>query len=287
MRVAVCLAWVLDATLPLTVDRATGTVEQAEPEPVWVVNPADRAALELAMRLGGETVAVTLGPEAARGALTYALARGAEGAVHVLDPGEARRMPAEVAGALAEAIRALAVDLVLCGERTLQAGTGEVGPRLAEALGWPQVTGAVAVEVAGRVLRAERRLAAGSRQMLETSFPAVVSVTAGASEPRYVSVLARARAAGLPVEVLPARVGEGGFLKLLRQAPARPRPKRVPLPEKGLSAAERMRVLLGGGTAPRADLAAATGQGDRRPLEGDPEELADRVVRFLAGEGIL
>lgn len=287
MRVAVCLAWVLDPALPLTVDEGTGAVGQAEPEPVWVVNPADRVALELAMGLGGETVAVTLGPEAAQAALIFALARGAARAVHVLDPDEVRRMPESVAGALGEAIRTLTVDLVLCGERTIQAGTGEVGPRLAEALGWPQVTGAVAMEVAGMVLRAQRRLPGGARQVVETPLPAVVCVEARASEPRYVSVLARARAAALPVEVIQAPGREGSSVRLLRQGPARLRPRRIPLPDKGLPAAERMRILLGGGTAPRPDLAAQTGHGPRRPLGGDPEELADRIVEFLRTEGFL
>ena len=287
MRVAVCLAWVLDSTLSLTVDQNTGAVRQDEPEPVWVVNPADRAALEMAMHLGGETFAVTVGPEAARGALTFALARGAKRAVHILAPDEARRTAPGVAGALAGAIQPLAVDLILCGDRTIQAGTGAVGPYMAEALGWPHVMGVVTIEATGGVLRAQRRLPGGSRQVLETSPPAVLSVEGSASEPRYVSVLARARAASLPVEVRQAPREEHVLVRLLRQAPPRPRPKRVPLPEKNLPAAERMRMLLGGGTAPRANQASAAAPSDRGPIEGDPDALAERIVRFLASEGIL
>ena len=44
---------------------------------------------------------------------------------------------------LAAAIRKLGdVELALTGDRALDTGAGEVGPRLAEALGWPHILAA-------------------------------------------------------------------------------------------------------------------------------------------------
>jgi len=86
---------------------------------------------------------------------------------------------------LAAAVRKLGqVDLALTGERSLDTGAGEVGPRLAEALGWPHVLAAHKVELAdGKVLV----IAAEGRKFiaLEAPRPVVVAVAEGANEPRY------------------------------------------------------------------------------------------------------
>ena len=51
MKLAVCVKEVLDARLPLQVAPQTGELLQAGTDPVTLINPADRAALEAALQI--------------------------------------------------------------------------------------------------------------------------------------------------------------------------------------------------------------------------------------------
>lgn len=285
MRIAVCLAHVLDATCALAIEERSGAVQQAEPEPIRIVNPPDRAALDLAMGLRadgrGEVVAVTAGPESSREALLYALARGADRAVHILDMGGALRWPAALAAALGDFLGRMEADLVLCGDRTLEDGSGQVGPFLAEALGWPQVTSVIDVawNADSGQMRVERRLARGQRQVVEASLPALLVVDAGAREPPYVSLWSRHRARERPIETypIPPTVPREERVRLLRIGPPRPRAKRIPIPDKTLSAADRMRQLMAGGTK----------RVEGKLVEGPPDQAAERIVAFLRERGFI
>src|SRR5688500_1294531 len=108
------------------------------------LNAYERRALGEALRLrrllGGEVVALTMGPPQARRALEECLSLGADRAIHLCDPALAGGDALATARALAAAIRPLAPDLVLCGQRSVDAETSQVGPSLAELLDLPQVT---------------------------------------------------------------------------------------------------------------------------------------------------
>lgn len=75
-------------------------------------------------------------------------------------------------------------DLLLTGATTLDTGQTQLGPRLAEALGWPQVTAAWSLQVADGHLQAVRQQG-GEYVLVEAALPAVVTLQPGSLKLRY------------------------------------------------------------------------------------------------------
>ena len=185
MKIVVAIKQVLDPR-GFTVNRKAEKIFFNREE--WITNPADLCALEAALtlkdKLGAEVVVVSGGPARAGDALRDAWARGADRAIHLSDKAFAGADGFVAARILAKAVDKLGnVDLVLCGDKALDTG-GEVGPRLAEALGWPQVLDALDVTVTDGRARAIKPNGAGF-VALEVGLPALVTVAAGANQPRY------------------------------------------------------------------------------------------------------
>ena len=124
------------------------------------INPLDRNALELALTLrdneGGEVLVVTMAPPDAKPVLNEALAMGADRAVLLSDLAFAGADTLATAYVLSAGIKKLEeVDLVVCGDQTIDGGTAQVSAQVAEFLGVPNVMHVTAVDVAGAVTRAE------------------------------------------------------------------------------------------------------------------------------------
>jgi electron transfer flavoprotein alpha subunit len=133
-------------------------------------------AVELRNEHGGEVVAMTMGPPAAREALVYCLALGADRGVHLVDRAFAGADTLATARALAAALRREPYDLVLCGRASVDAETAQVGPEVAELLDLPQVCCArtLTVDPAARTLTAERETDDGS-EVVACALPALVT----------------------------------------------------------------------------------------------------------------
>ena len=86
------------------------------------------AAAALRQTHGGEVVALTMGPPAAREGLVHCLALGADRAIHLLDPLLAGSDTLATARALAAVVRREEPDVVLLGRASVDAETGQVGP---------------------------------------------------------------------------------------------------------------------------------------------------------------
>lgn len=285
MRVLVLLRQVLDATLPLELGDGQG-FRLKGPGAIRILDPASRAALEWACRLApDEATALTVAPPEADGILRLALARGVRRAVRCWAEGVEGLDAAALARLLVLAVGRLGPGLVLAGDRSLEGGTGLVPGLLAAHLGWPCLDRGVHLGLDGGGVLIRRRLDRGWLEEVEVAPPAVLAVEAGSIEPRYVSVRARREALARPLEVW-GLDGIGVDLDevtgWMRSAVAsldwpRPRPKRVTLPDAKLSAGERMRQLLGGG--------ASSKRIGGNLLEGDPQVIAERLLRFLEERG--
>lgn len=133
-------------------------------------------AVELRAEHGGEVVVLTMGPPAAREALVYCLALGADRGLHLCDRAFAGADTLATARALAAAIDRESFDLVLCGRASVDAETAQVGPEVAELLDLPQVCCArtLAVDAAARTFVAERETDEGS-ETVTGSLPALVT----------------------------------------------------------------------------------------------------------------
>ncbi len=161
------------------VDRASAGVE---------INPFDLNALEAAVQLkeesGGIVIAVSMGPQAAESALRDALSRGADDAVLLTDKAFAGSDTLATSYTLAAAINKIGdFDLIVCGEKTVDGDTGQVGPELAEHLGLPHVSYVSAIKEAGGKLLVTYEID-GERYTVESAFPLLITVTKDINTPR-------------------------------------------------------------------------------------------------------
>ncbi len=156
MRIVVCVKQVLDPR-GFTVNRKAEKVFVNREE--YVLDPASKAALRVAATVKSaleasngstppEIVAISLGPDRVDDALREAMAFGADRAIHLKDAAFESADAKVAAHALAAAIGRLdGADLVLLGARSLDTGSGELAPRLGEALDLPHAANAVSLDV--------------------------------------------------------------------------------------------------------------------------------------------
>ena len=150
MNIVVCIKQVPETT-EVRVDPKTNALIREGVKSI--VNPFDENAIEAALQLreahGGKVTVITMGPPQAEEALRHAIAMGADEAILLTDAAFRGSDTLATSYTLAAAVRKLAcpprgdVDLVLCGKQAIDGDTGQVGPGLAERLGFPQVTFAI------------------------------------------------------------------------------------------------------------------------------------------------
>jgi electron transfer flavoprotein alpha subunit len=160
-------------------------------------------ALRLRSAHGGEVVALTMGPPAAREALVHCLALGADRAVHLCDRALAGSDTLATARVLAAALRREQPDLILLGRASVDAETGQVGPEVAELLDLPQATAVRRLELdpEARTFAAERETDDGSEQV-RGPLPALVTAGEDLAEERFPSKAERQAAAEKPIATL-------------------------------------------------------------------------------------
>jgi len=165
----------------------------------------DKNALEEAVRIreksGGKITVLSAGPESLEDTVKEALAMGADEAVLVTAPQLDSIESALSAALLAKAAgQAGPFDLILLGEGSTDNYSGQVGPRLAELLGLPQITFAKSLVIEGRTLRALRSLE-DSLEEAEVDLPALVTVVSEINEPRIPAVTQILKAGRKPKRV--------------------------------------------------------------------------------------
>jgi electron transfer flavoprotein beta subunit len=284
--------------LEITQPGPNGGVRHRGGDRIVVTARADRAALEWALALADRTVALTVGPLDSAALLAWALGRGATGAVRVWDEALDELDLAAMARVIAAAVRRIAPDVVVAGERGLAGATGAIPALVAAHLGWPCVDGAIRLAREESEIVVERRLRGGRREELAVRCPAVVAVAADSVEPRYVSVGARRAAAHrghetwslVDLGLTPGTVRGAVRLRLDRVDWPRPRPRRtaaVAPAGPARSAADRLRQLVGGGSAGANRSVPATTPPVSGLVEGDPRAVADRILAFLEQHGFV
>ncbi|WP_276618838.1 electron transfer flavoprotein subunit beta/FixA family protein [Syntrophomonas wolfei] len=172
----------------------------------WTMGAIDKNALEAAVQIkeaqGGKVVLLSAGNEELEDTAKEALAAGADEALLIIDDELDEMGSAEIARILAAAIQRIEkVDLIIFGEGSGDNYSGQVGSRVAEILGLPQVGYASAIEVQGESLRVSRSLEDGE-ELVEVGLPAVITVISGINEPRIASVTQILKAGKKPKEIL-------------------------------------------------------------------------------------
>ncbi|WP_445399293.1 electron transfer flavoprotein subunit beta/FixA family protein [Streptomyces sp. LE64] len=203
LRVVVCVKWVPD----VAGERGFLGDGRVDREGVdGVLSELDEYAVEQGLRLvegfegGGEVVVVSVGPEGARDAVRKALSMGVDRGVHVVDEGVVGSDVMGTSLVVAEAVRRVGFDVVVCGMASTDGGMGVLPALLAERLGVAQVSLLSEVSVVGGVVRGRRDDGVASL-VVEAGLPAVVSVTDQSGEVRYPSFKGIMAAKKKPVEV--------------------------------------------------------------------------------------
>jgi len=207
LKYIVCLKQTPDTTeLPkITPEQALAGNEGA----TLVLNPWDEYAVEEGIRLkerfGGETVALSMGPESVDQALRSALAMGCDRAVRLWDAIFEGSDYWSTALILARGIeKDGGADIIVTGKMSVDGNAAAVAHGIACKLGVTLLTQvAKVVEVANGTITVERLLDEG-RETVTAPLPAVISVVKEINEPRYPTFIRIRKASRAPIPVLSA-----------------------------------------------------------------------------------
>jgi electron transfer flavoprotein beta subunit len=256
MHTIVAIKQVPDTT-NVRIDPETGTlIREGVPA---VINPYDRHALEMAVRLkerfGGTVTVLSMGPPKAAEALVECVEQGADRAILLSDRKFGGADTLATSYVIARAIEAIQaegpVDLLLFGKQAIDGDTAQVGPGVATRLNVPLLTFVARIEFIDPVARmaiVHRRVEQGI-EVLETTLPALLTVE------KEIAAIARAplpdlvRAAryrpetwdaASPVPFDPARIGIKGSATIVARAftpPPKESGERASVAEVGLAVA--------------------------------------------------
>jgi electron transfer flavoprotein beta subunit len=293
MKIVVCVKRVGCIYHPSAVDLNIGGINAEKM--VFMLNPFDEAAVEAALCIKEavddcEISLVTAGGAGAVQALRSAAAMGGpkiDRLIRVDTPASGNLDAWRTSLVLAEAIRPIQADLILCGKKAIDTNDGQVGACLAEHLDLPQVSGIVALEFTDSGERAivHRDMGRGDRMEIFCDLPAVFTVDTGLNDPRYPRMQDRFFAASMPIAVI-APDGSGtesttttALIRIEGFSFPRPKTRKVFTPDSNLSVMDRMNAILMGGGGAKKEGGSI--------LEGDDDELAGYLFDFLCENNII
>ncbi|HEX3010746.1 MAG TPA: putative electron transfer flavoprotein FixA [Syntrophomonadaceae bacterium] len=172
----------------------------------WQISEYDLQAIEAGVRLseatGGKLIALSLGSpriEAAR-LRKDLLSRGPDELHLITDDTLGNVDTAVVSTVLAETIKKIGADLVLCGEGSADLYFQQTGAQIGERLSWPTLNGIESIEPNGNRLKVERLLES-EIEVLDVPLPAVLTVTSSINTPPVPGMKALLSASKKPVKV--------------------------------------------------------------------------------------
>jgi len=135
------------------------------------INPFDASALECALRLGGETTAVCMGPAAYLDKISSLIRLGVSRAILLSDPAFAGSDTLATSYALSLAAKKIGYDLIICGRQSVDGDTAQVGPQLSARLKLPLIPYVMTADVTGGKIKCVTR--DGER---EEKLPALITL---------------------------------------------------------------------------------------------------------------
>ena len=199
MNILVCVKQVPDTTI-IKIDPVKHTlIREGVPS---ILNTFDAYALETALRVrqsvgDARITALCMGPEQAKDVLKECISVGADAAYLVSDRAFGGSDTLATSRTLAAAIEVLEerqgakFDLVFCGKQAIDGDTAQVGPELAEHLGYPQVTCGLEVLEADdahlEILKEDQ----DANMVLSINLPCVCTFTKPSFDPRNPTIKRR------------------------------------------------------------------------------------------------
>ncbi|MBT8360208.1 MAG: electron transfer flavoprotein subunit beta/FixA family protein [Deltaproteobacteria bacterium] len=249
MNILVCIKQVPDMESKFKVD-SSGTWYDTT-ELAWRMNEYDEYAVEQAVQLkeqvkDADITVLSIGTDKVKETMKKALAMGCDRGAHIADDKVSGKEPGEIAGVIAEYAKDKNFQVIFTGMQSQDRGSGQVGVLIAEMLVLPAVTTIVDFSYNDGQLEVKRELEGGIRAKVALSSPALVTCQLGLNTPRYPTLpnimkAKRKELLSIPVEDL-------------LTVDARQRTAKMYFPEK-----------KGGGLV----------------IEGDPAELADKLIQIL------
>jgi len=185
-------------------------IKQETREPVLEGLPVlfgdfDKNALEEAVKIkekhGGKVAVLSVDSSKLKETVLEALATGADEAFIVVDTACEGSDTAASARTLAAAVRKIgSYDLILVGEGSTDNYSGQIGSRLAELLGIPQVTYVRELSIDGSVVTAVRDIES-ALEVVKVQAPLLISVTSEINKPRRAPLAQILRASRQPLTV--------------------------------------------------------------------------------------
>lgn len=189
MNIVVCIKQVPE-TREVEVDPVTGVLKRDGVESK--MNPFDLYALETALSLkekhGGKVSVISMGPPQAKAVIREAYMTGADEGVLMSDRKFAGADTLATAYTLAQGIKRLGdFDVIIAGMQTTDGDTAQVGPGIAELLDIPHVAYVRKVHDSFPDRLIVEQDMADSYEVVEVSYPCLVTVTKEVNVPRLPS----------------------------------------------------------------------------------------------------
>lgn len=194
MNILVCIKQVPDPS-ELKVDPAKNALNIDEVPKI--INPFDSYALEAAARIKDndpdtQIVLVTMGAAGVEKALKEGLAIAADKAYFISDDAFADSDTLATAYILCNAIKKIEetegkFDAVFCGKQATDGDSAQVGPQLAEYLGYPLVTYGLEAFDEGETLKINKEIDGGVK-VISVKKPCLVTFTKPSWDPRYPTI---------------------------------------------------------------------------------------------------
>ncbi|MFW2368676.1 MAG: electron transfer flavoprotein subunit beta/FixA family protein [Desulforhopalus sp.] len=249
MNILVCIKQVPDMESKFKVD-SVGTWYDTT-ELAWRMNEYDEYAVEQAVQLkeqvkDADITVLSIGSDKVKETMKKALAMGCDRGAHIVDDNVSAKEPGEIAGAIAEYAKDKNFEVIFTGMQSQDRGSGQVGVLVAEMLSLPAVTTIVDFSYAEGRLEVKRELEGGVKAKVALNSPALVTCQLGLNTPRYPTLPNIMKAKKKEMLSLP--------IEDVLKVDARQQTAKMYFPEK-----------KGGGLV----------------IEGDPAELADKLIQIL------
>ncbi len=249
MNILVCVKQVPDMESKFKIN-AAGTWYDIT-DLAWRMNEYDEYAVEQAVRLkeqlgDADLTVISIGPAKVTETIKKALAMGCDRGVHIVDEAVAGREPYEIASAIAAFAAGKEFAVIFTGMQSQDRGSAQVGVLLGEMLSLPSVTTIVDFAYADGTAVVKRELEGGIKARIKVAVPALFTCQLGLNTVRYPT---------LP-NIMKAKKKELLAVPMAELLSVEPRQETVKIsfPEK---------------------------KGSGLILEGDPAELADKLIRIL------
>jgi electron transfer flavoprotein alpha/beta subunit len=256
VKIIVCIKQVPD-TAEVRINPETGTlIREGVPS---IINPYDMHAIEAGLQIkekvGGSLTVITMGPPQAEAALRDAISMGADDAALLTGKAFAGSDTWATSYTLSKAIKKLGADIIICGKQAIDGDTAQVGPETAEFLDMPHISYVKRIEdVTKNFIRVQRLMGEGY-DVVESSFPVLLTVVKELNQPRLPSLKGKMAA------------------------------KKAEIKKWGPSDIDADENYLGlkGSPTQVKNIFVPEARADRKIFQGKPEEQVDALIKELKG----